>query len=183
MPRTIYQIRFVLQQPSPIWKDFSLNNVKIHNQINPMKDVGFRLDRLQSMLSRRWRTCICSVRFSVNHLLSVYLPIPWSTMIKCQHWHLLWSDLLVSDSLIFIVVSFFFLQKIPSINELSQHLQGMWSICATMQQMEIGEDHIKRFDVSWGGEVEDHPSCTTMTKLFRFRLMDRMICKCCPILK
>ncbi|CAF0983043.1 unnamed protein product [Adineta steineri] len=38
MPRSIYQICFFLQQPSPIWKDFSIDNVKIHNQTSLSKD-------------------------------------------------------------------------------------------------------------------------------------------------
>jgi hypothetical protein len=39
MPRAIYQIRFILQQPSPIWKDFSIDNVKINSQTIIPKDV------------------------------------------------------------------------------------------------------------------------------------------------
>ena len=39
MPRSIYQIRFFLQQPSPIWKDFSIINIKITSQTITSKDV------------------------------------------------------------------------------------------------------------------------------------------------
>lgn len=40
LPRAIYQMRFILQQPSPIWKDFSIDNVKINSQTIAAKDVG-----------------------------------------------------------------------------------------------------------------------------------------------
>ena len=32
-------MRFILQQPSPIWKDFSIDNVKVYSQTIPPKDV------------------------------------------------------------------------------------------------------------------------------------------------
>ena len=40
IPRAIYQIRFFLQQPSPIWKEFSIVNVQIHSQSSLSKDVS-----------------------------------------------------------------------------------------------------------------------------------------------
>lgn len=58
----------------------------------------------------------------------------------------------VSYSIVIIIgmKAFFFLilQKIPPINELSQHLQAMWTICAKMHQADYGSEHIKRFDVN-----------------------------------
>ncbi len=42
MPRSIYQVRFILQQPSPIWKDFTIDNVKINSQMASTKDVRIK---------------------------------------------------------------------------------------------------------------------------------------------
>lgn len=49
MPRSIYQIRFILQQPSPIWKDFAIDNVKIHCNTTPLKDVRSKCFLLQEL--------------------------------------------------------------------------------------------------------------------------------------
>ncbi|CAF1165506.1 unnamed protein product [Adineta steineri] len=107
MPRSIYQICFFLQQPSPIWKDFSIDNVKIHNQTSLSKDRKPSIERLLS-----------------------------STLIN--------DDQMTETTF----------TKIPPINELSQHLQAMWTICAKMQQSDYGTDHIKRFDIDGSYDLQ-----------------------------
>ncbi|CAF2717236.1 unnamed protein product [Rotaria sp. Silwood2] len=107
MPRSIYQIRFVLQQPSSIWKDFSIDNVKIHNQTISIKDRKPSIERLLA------------------------------------------STLINDDQMTEMTFS-----KIPPINELSQHLQAMWTICAKMQQSDYGSEHIKRFDIDGSYDLQ-----------------------------
>ncbi|CAF0763985.1 unnamed protein product [Rotaria sordida] len=107
MPRSIYQIRFILQQPSPIWKDFSINNVKIHNQIIPIKDRKPSIERLLA------------------------------------------SALINDDQMTEMTFT-----KIPPINELSQHLQAMWTICTKMQQLDYGPEHNKRFDIDGSYDLQ-----------------------------
>ncbi|CAF1290940.1 unnamed protein product [Rotaria sp. Silwood1] len=107
MPRSIYQIRFILQQPSPIWKDFSIDNVKIHNQTISIKDRKPSIERLLA------------------------------------------STLINDDQMTGMTFT-----KIPPINELSQHLQAMWTICAKMQQSDYGSEHIKRFDIDGSYDLQ-----------------------------
>ncbi|UJR36909.1 hypothetical protein I4U23_029622 [Adineta vaga] len=107
MPRSIYQIRFFLQQPSPIWKDFSIDNVQIHFQSSLSKDRKPSIERLLA-----------------------------STLIN--------DDQMTETTF----------TRIPPINELSQHLQAMWTICAKMQQSDYGSDHAKRFDIDGSYDVQ-----------------------------
>ncbi|CAF1579430.1 unnamed protein product [Rotaria magnacalcarata] len=107
MPRAIYQIRFILQQPSSIWKDFTIDNVKIHNQTIPIKDRKPSIERLLA-----------------------------STLIN--------DDQMAEPAF----------TNIPTMNELSQHLQAMWAICAKMQQSDYGPEHIKRFDIDGAYDLQ-----------------------------
>ena len=70
MPRSVYQLRFLLQQPSPIWKDFSIVHVKMSQSTVAAKDVG-------DTRSIFFYECVdekFSVLFSVNYRSNDYWP-------------------------------------------------------------------------------------------------------------
>jgi len=107
MPRSIHQLRFILQQPSPIWKDFFLENVMITTQHITPNDRKPPIERL-----------LTSALINDDHMTELTFP------------------------------------KTPPINELSQHLQALWAICAKMHQSDIGSDHIKRFDIDGNYDLQ-----------------------------
>ncbi|CAF0736701.1 unnamed protein product [Didymodactylos carnosus] len=49
IPRSIHQLRIILQQPSPIWKDFNIENVKIVAQAPVGNDVRMLKTELENV--------------------------------------------------------------------------------------------------------------------------------------
>lgn len=89
MPRAIYQIRFFLQQPSPIWKEFSIVNVQIHSQSSLSKDVS-RREVKANLLRRYWHDCGKIERITFDWFIFLAQTINWA--FTCWYLDQWWSN-------------------------------------------------------------------------------------------
>ncbi|CAF1366306.1 unnamed protein product [Adineta ricciae] len=84
MPRAIYQIRFFLQQPSPIWKEFSIVNVQIHSQSSLSKDRKPSIERLlaSTLINDDQMTETTFTKIPLITELSQHLQAMWTICAK-----------------------------------------------------------------------------------------------------